>query len=171
MSNMISQSVLPEFDNEMANTRKVLERLTDAIATWKPHPKSFAAGDLGLHIANLVGWTSVTLGQTELDMNPPGGPAWKSPPYESAKRTLEVFDGEVVKARAALASASDADFAVHWTLKSGGNAIFTMPRVAVIRIFVMNHVIHHRAQLTVYLRMKDIPVPSIYGPSADEGNM
>jgi uncharacterized damage-inducible protein DinB len=171
MSNMISQSVLPEFDNEMANTRKVLERLTDGIATWKPHPKSFSAGDLGLHIANLTGWTSVTLAQTELDMNPPGGPGWKPPVYESAKRTLEVFDAEVVKARAALAAASDADFAVNWTLKNGGDAIFTMPRVAVIRIFVMNHVIHHRAQLTVYLRMNNIPVPSIYGPSADEGNM
>ncbi len=141
----------------MANTRKVLERLTDATATWKPHPKSFSAGDLGLHVASLIGWTSSTLSMTELDMNPPGGPAGKPPVYESAKRTLEVFEAEVVKARAALAAASDADFA--------------MSRVAVIRIFVMNHIIHHRAQLTVSLRMKDIPVPSIYGPSDDEGNM
>ena len=140
----------------MANTRKVLERLTDATATWKPHPKSFSAGDLGLHVASLIGWTSSTLSMTELDMNPPGGPAGKPPVYESAKRTLEVFEAEVVKARAALAAASDADFA--------------MSRVAVIRIFVMNHIIHHRAQLTVSLRMKDIPVPSIYGPSDDEGN-
>ncbi|MSR02448.1 MAG: damage-inducible protein DinB [Gemmatimonadetes bacterium] len=155
----------------MANTRKVLERLTDATATWKPHPKSFSAGDLGLHVASLIGWTSSTLSMTELDMNPPGGPAWKPPVYESAKRTLEVFEAEVVKARAALAAASDADFAVNWTLKNGGNAIFAMSRVAVIRIFVMNHIIHHRAQLTVSLRMKDIPVPSIYGPSDDEGNM
>lgn len=107
--------------------------------------------------ASLIGWTSSTLSMTELDMNPPGGPAGKPPVYESAKRTLEVFEAEVVKARAALAAASDADFA--------------MSRVAVIRIFVMNHIIHHRAQLTVSLRMKDIPVPSIYGPSDDEGNM
>ena len=169
MSNNIAQSILPEFDNEMANTRKVLERLTDAIATWKPHPKSFSAGDLGLHIANMISWTNMTLTQTELDMNPPGGPAWTPPVYESAKRTLAMFDENVVKARAALAGASDADFAVNWSLKNGGQSIFTMPRVAVIRIFVLNHVIHHRAQLTVYLRMKDIPVPSIYGPSADEG--
>ena len=170
MSNQIAQSVLPEFDNEMANTRKVLERLTDAMATWKPHPKSFSAGHLGLHVANLAGWTTMTMSQTELDMNPPDGPAWAPPVYENSKRTLEIFDENVIKARAALAAASDADFAVNWTLKNGGQAIFTMPRVAVLRIFTMNHIIHHRAQLTVYLRMNDIPVPSIYGPSADEGN-
>ncbi len=171
MSNNIAQSVLPEFDNEMANTRKVLERLTDAIATWKPHPKSFSAGDLGLHVANLAGWTTTTMTQTELDMNPPDGPAWKPPVYESSKRTLEIFDQNVIKARAALAAASDADFGVLWTLKNGGQSIFSMPRVAVLRIFTMNHIIHHRAQLTVYLRLNDIPVPSIYGPSADEGSM
>ena len=171
MSNMISQSVLPEFDNEMANTRKVLERLTDAIATWKPHPKSFSAGDLGLHVANLAGWTTMTMSQTELDLNPPGGPAWKSPPFESAKSTLATFDANVVAARASLTAASDADFAVNWTLKSGGQSIFSMPRVAVFRFFTLNHIINHRAQLTVYLRLNDIPVPSIYGPSADEGNM
>ena len=170
MSNTIAQSVLPEFDTERATTRKVLERLTDAIATWKPHPKSFSAGDLGLHVANLAGWTTMTMAQTELDLNP-GGQPWKSPPYESAKRTLQVFDENVVKARASLATASDADFAVNWTLKSNGQTIFSMPRVAVLRIFTMNHIIHHRAQLTVYLRMNNIPVPSIYGPSADEGNL
>lgn len=169
MSNMIAQSLLPEFDQEMAGTRKVLERMTEALAAYKPHPKSFGAGDLALHIANLSGWAETTMGQTELDMNPPGGPAWAPPKYESAAATLAIFDGNVARARKALASGTDADYQVLWTLKDKGNALFSMPRVVVVRTFVMNHVIHHRAQLTVYLRMNNIPVPSLYGPSADEG--
>lgn len=170
MSHAIAQSLLPEFDLEMAGTRKVLERITDKVATWKPHPKSFPAGDLSLHIANLAGWTSVTLQQTELDMNPPGGPAWTPPKYESPAATLQLFDENVKKSRAAIAATSDADFMVTWTLRNGGQAIFSLPRIGVYRSFCMNHIIHHRAQLTVYLRINDIPLPSLYGPSADEGN-
>ena len=171
MSNMIARSLLPEFDQEMAGSRKVLERMTEAVAAWKPHPKSFGAADLALHIANLAGWAEITMGQTELDMNPPGGPAWSPPKYESAAATLAIFDANVGKARAALAAGSDADYQVLWTLKNGGQAIFSLPRVAVVRTFVMNHVIHHRAQLTVYQRMNGIPVPALYGPSADDAGM
>lgn len=168
MSKMIAQSLLPEFDQEMAGTRKVLERMTEALASYKPHAKSFSAGDLALHIANLAGWAEVTMNQTELDMNPPGGPAWTPPKYESAAVTLATFDANVAKARAAL-DTSDANYQVAWTLKDKGNALFSLPRAAVVRTFVMNHIIHHRAQLTVYQRINNIPVPSLYGPSADEG--
>lgn len=171
MSGTIAASLLPEFDQETAHTRRVLERVTDAMGTWKAHPKSTAAGDLALHLADLVAWTAVTLQGTELDMNPPGGPAWAPSPYEGPDKTLNKFDANVTQARAALAAASDADFAVAWALKSGGATLFSMPRLAVIRTFVLNHLIHHRAQLGVYLRLNGIPVPAIYGPSADEGNM
>jgi uncharacterized damage-inducible protein DinB len=171
MTHLIAQALLPEFDQEMAGTRKVLERMTDALATWKPHPKSFAAGDLALHIANLAGWPTTTMTQTELDLNPPGGPAWTPPKYQSAAATLAQFDDNVKKARGALGAASDADYQVAWTLRNGGQAVFSMPRVAVVRAFAMNHIIHHRAQLTVYLRMNDIPLPALYGPSADETGM
>ena len=167
----IADGLLPEFDHEMATTRKVLERAPADKGAWKPHEKSFALGDLSLHVAELVGWTCGTLAATEMDMNPPGGPSYTPPKYESRDATLKRFDENVAAARQALAKATDADFFTPWTLKNGGQALFTLPRVAVIRTWVLNHVIHHRAQLSVYLRLLDVPVPSIYGPSADEGGM
>jgi len=130
-----------------------------------------AAGDLALHLANLVGWAGVTLQGTELDMNPPGGPAWTPPVFRSMADTLAEFDANVGQARAALAAGSDADYGVVWSLKNGGATLFSMPRAAVVRTFVLNHLIHHRAQLGIYLRLNDIPVPASYGPSADEGQM
>ena len=164
----IAQSVLPEFDHEMASTRKALERVPADKASWKPHPKSFTLGDLAAHISNLPSWTVYTLRDRELDLNPPGGQPWKSPTFESTEATLKRFDENVAAARAAIEKARDADFDLSWTLKSGGHEIFTMPRVVVLRSFVLNHLIHHRGQLTVYLRLNDVPVPGLYGPSADE---
>ena len=149
-------------------TGTVLERVPGDPADWKPHAKSHSLGDLGLHIANLIHWTSRTLEATELDLDPPGGPGWTPPKFESVAATLAVFDHNAAAARAALAKASDADMLVPWSLKSGGHVIFTMPRVACLRSFVMNHLIHHRGQLTVYLRLCDVPLPSVYGPTADE---
>jgi len=163
----IAQSLLPEFDQEMGSTRKLLELVGQADPRWKPHPKSWSLGDLSLHIANLVSWGATTMQTTELDLNPPGGPGWKPPVYASPAATLAVFDQNVQRARAAVAKASDAEMMVDWSLKSGGQALFTMPRVACLRMFVMNHLIHHRGQLTVYLRLKDVPLPSVYGPTAD----
>jgi uncharacterized damage-inducible protein DinB len=113
-------------------------------------------------------WMKPTLEQPELDLNPPGGSGYKEPPLESAAGLLALFDENVKQARASLARASDATFAGNWSLKSGGHTIFTMPRVAVVRSFIMNHLIHHRAQFTVYLRLRDVPLPSLYGPTADE---
>lgn len=167
----IAETLLPEFDHEMATTRKVLERMPADKADWKPHPKSFALSALCLHVAELGYWAVETLKNTELDMNPPGGGGYKRPPFESKEAMLKMFDDTAAAARAAIAKTSDAEFMVGWTLKNAGQPIFTIPRVAVIRTWVMNHVIHHRAQLSVYLRLLDVPVPSIYGPSADEQGM
>ena len=163
----IGESMLPEFDHEMANTRKTLERVPDDKLAWKPHAKSFPMGHLASHLANLPGWTNVTIDMDEFDMAPAGEPV-KSPECHSRQEVLEVFDKNVSNARAALAGISDEKIFQPWTLLAGGNQVLSLPRVAVLRSFVMNHIIHHRAQLGVYLRLNDIPVPSIYGPSADE---
>jgi uncharacterized damage-inducible protein DinB len=165
----IKDALLPEFDQEMANTRKTLERVPDDKHGWKPHPKSGTMGWLANHIATMVGWTADAIEKDSFDVAPPGGTPVAMPKTENRKQLLEVFDSSVARARAALASASDAQMMQSWSLLSGGKPIFTMPRISVVRGFVMNHVIHHRAQLGVYLRLNDIPVPSIYGPSADEG--
>ncbi len=163
----ISQSLLPEFDQEMANTRKTLERVPDDKFGWKPHEKSFPMGALATHLANLPSWGSLTVSSDSFDMNP-GGENVKAPELTSHDAVLEMFDKNVAATRAAIAGASDEEFLKPWTLLSNGNALLTLPKIAVLRSFVMNHIIHHRAQLGVYLRLNDIPVPAIYGPSADE---
>jgi uncharacterized damage-inducible protein DinB len=164
----LSESLLPEFDQEMANTRKTLERVPEDKFGWKPHEKSMAMGGLATHLSNIPTWAVYTIDQDSLDLAPEGKPL---PPAELAKSQAELlalFDANAAKARAAIAGASDADLFQPWTLMSNGNTILAMPKIAVLRSFVMNHLIHHRAQLGVYLRLNDIPVPSIYGPSADE---
>lgn len=163
----LSNSLLPEFDNEMANTRKTLERVPDEKFAWKPHDKSFPMGGLATHLANLPSWGSLTLSSDSFDVAPEGKPM-KTPELNSTKDVLQTFDENVKATRAAIVGASDEDFFKPWTLQSNGNTLMTMPKIAVLRSFVMNHMIHHRAQLGVYLRLNDIPVPSIYGPSADE---
>lgn len=163
-------ALLPEFDHEMANTRKTLERVPDDKHQWRPHPKSGTMGWLANHIATMVGWTADAIEKDSFDVSPPAGPPPAMPKTENRQQLLEVFDSSVSRARAAIAGASDAHLLQSWSLLSAGKPIFTMPRISVLRSFVMNHVIHHRAQLGVYLRMNDIPVPSIYGPSADEPN-
>jgi uncharacterized damage-inducible protein DinB len=166
----LSDALLPEFDQEMANTRKTLERVPDNKFDWKPHEKSFPMGGLSTHLANLPSWASVTIDQDSLDLAP-NGEVVRMSPLKSRAEVLEMFDKNVVTARAAIAGASDEHLFKPWTLLSNGKTILTLPRVACLRSFVMNHIIHHRAQLGVYLRLNDIPVPSIYGPSADEGGM
>jgi uncharacterized damage-inducible protein DinB len=163
----ISKSLLPEFDNEMANTRKTLERVPDEKFAWKPHDKSFPMGALSQHLANLPSWGSLTLSSDSFDLAPEGKPV-KTPELNSIKEVLQKFDENAAKTRAAISAASDEDLFKNWTLQSNGKTIMTLPKIAVLRSFVMNHMIHHRAQLGVYLRLNDIPVPSIYGPSADE---
>jgi len=167
----ISQSLLPEFDQEMANTRKTLERVPDDKLAWKPHPKSFSMGHLAQHIALMAGWGKETMTLDSFDVAPPGAPPYQPPPVTTRQDILDQFDKGSAAAREAIAAASDEQMLKPWSLLNGGKPMFTMPRIAVLRSFVMNHCIHHRAQLGVYLRLNDIPVPSIYGPSADEGNM
>jgi uncharacterized damage-inducible protein DinB len=161
----LSQSLLPEFDQEMANTRKVLERMPMDRYDWKPHEKSFSLGKLATHVAQLPSWAAMTLATDELDIGQP----MEQPTPKTTEQLLELFDQSATQARASLAGAADEDFFKPWTLRNGGHAVFTMPKIAVIRGVVLNHVIHHRGQLTVYLRLNGVPVPGLYGPSADEG--
>jgi uncharacterized damage-inducible protein DinB len=163
----LADSMLPEFDHEMANTRKTLERVPDDKFNWKPHDKSFSMGSLASHLSNLPYWTNVTIDMDEFDMAP-GGKRMTTPEWHNQKELLANFDENVAKARGALAGVSDEKLFGMWSLKNNGQHILSMPRIAVVRNFVLNHNIHHRAQLGVYLRLNDIPVPSIYGPSADE---
>lgn len=159
--------MLPEFDHETATTRTLLERVPDAKAPWKPHVKSMSLGELAMHVCNIPGWAPVTLKETEFDTNPPGGQQYTPPPFESTAKMLEAYDEGVKAARVMLAAATDGEMMVPWALKSGGRTVFSMPRVAVFRSFIMNHAIHHRGQLSVYLRLCDVRLPSIYGPTAD----
>jgi uncharacterized damage-inducible protein DinB len=161
--------ILPEFDHEMANTRKTLERVPDNKFAWKPHEKSMTLGQLSTHLSNIPSWTKNTFEADELDLAPEGQPAPRLEEAKSTAELLETFDQHVVTGRAALESAADERWLGKWSLRMGDKTIFTLPRTAVMRGFVMNHMIHHRAQLGVYLRLLDVPVPSIYGPSADEG--
>jgi uncharacterized damage-inducible protein DinB len=165
----ISQALLPEFDHEMASTRKTLERVPDDKFGWKPHEKSMPMGNLAVHLATLPGWTVTTLTQDSLDLAPEGGEPFKLPEAKTTEEVLGIFDTQVAAARAAVAEATDEQLMKPWSLLMTGKTIFTLPRAAVLRSFVMSHSIHHRAQLGVYLRLNDIAVPSIYGPSADEG--
>ncbi|HLK34875.1 MAG TPA: DinB family protein [Terriglobales bacterium] len=165
----ISAALLPEFDQEMANTRKTLERVPDSKFSWKPHEKSSAMGALAGHLANIPGWLAFTIKEDSLDLAP-GGKQMEPPPTpKTNKELLAEFDKNVKDGRAVLAAASDGELMKPWSLLNNGKVTMTLPKVAVIRGFVMNHLIHHRAQLGVYLRLNNLPVPAIYGPSADEG--
>ena len=167
----IAQALLPEYEHEMANTRKFLERVPDDRLDWRPHQKSWTIAQLGTHLSNLPSWVGETVNRTELDIAPPGQPPYREDAKKSQAEMLEAFDQHVSKGRTAIAGASDESLLASWTLLSGGQTILTMPRIAVLRSFIMNHTIHHRAQLGVYLRLCDIPVPAVYGPSADESGM
>ncbi len=158
----ISETLLPEFDQEMAATRRVLERVPDDDPNWKPHPKSFSIAHLAQLIAWMPGWIGQTLTSTELDLTQGGGYT-----NEPTSVLLETFDENVKRSRKALEEATDADYDVPWTLKMGERELFTLPRRAVVRQHI-SHLSHHRGQMTVYLRLRDVPLPSIYGPTADE---
>ena len=165
----LSAALLPEFDQEMANTRKTLERVPDSKFSWKPHEKSGAMGWLAGHVASIPGWLAFTIKQDSLDLAPGGVQMQPPPPPRNNKELLAEFDKNVKEGRAVLAAASDAELMKPWSLLNNGKMTMTLPKHAVVRGFVMNHLIHHRAQLGVYLRLNNIPVPAIYGPSADEG--
>lgn len=163
----IRDALLAEYDHEMGTTRRLLERLPDDALDWRPHPRSYSLGELAGHLAQIPMWASRIVAQTELDLggSPPGRPV----PATSRSRVLELFDRNVAQARAEIAGRTDPELTLPWTLRRGGQVLFTLPRLAALRSFVLSHSIHHRGQLSVYLRLKDVPVPAIYGPSADEG--
>src|SRR5258706_2446101 len=164
----LSEMILPEFEHEMANTRKTLERVPDAKFEWKPHAKSSSLGGLATHLANIPSWSMHTLDKDELDIAPPGAPPFTLEQAKSTADLLAAFDKNVADARAAIAAAADDRWFGNWSLLRGGEMLMTMPRVAVMRGFVLSHLIHHRAQLGVYPRLLDLPGPAIYGPSDDE---
>jgi uncharacterized damage-inducible protein DinB len=165
----IVDALLPEFDHEVATTRKLLERLPNDDLGWKPQEKSMTLGALATHVANIgTFWCTQTMNAPHYDAGGAGDPEARLDPAASREALLQNFDVKIKEARTAIASKTDAEMMAPWTLKSGGHEIFTMPRVVVFRSFVMNHMIHHRGQLSVYLRLRNVPLPSIYGPSADE---
>jgi uncharacterized damage-inducible protein DinB len=164
------QAFLQELEMEMVNTRKTLERVPEKM-DWTPHPKSMTMGRLAQHLAEIPAWVAKTIEMDEFDMAPVGAPPNDPLPVKTPREALALFDKNLGSARAALASTSDAHLMKPWSLKMAGKTLMTLPRAAVVRNFVLNHNVHHRAQMGVYLRLNDIPVPSVYGPSADEGKM
>ncbi|HVT38186.1 MAG TPA: DinB family protein [Gemmatimonadaceae bacterium] len=159
----IAETLLPEFDQEMMVTRRLLERAPSEKGEWKPHPKSFALGHLAQLVSQMPGWMAQTLRNSELDLK-----AYSGYSFEKTSTLVAQFDKNVREAREAIAASSDADLRVPWSLKMGDRVLLTQPRGEVTRTH-LNHLIHHRGQLTVYLRLVDVPLPSIYGPTADEG--
>jgi uncharacterized damage-inducible protein DinB len=159
-----SEMLLPEFDQEMNNTRKLLERVPDDKFDFQPHPKSMTLGRLATHVAELPSWTAFTLDQEVLDLQPDSKPEFAT----SQAELLQMFDKNVAQARGKIAAATDEDWQKIWTFKYAGQTVLSMPRAAVMRGMIMNHLIHHRAQLGVFLRLNNVEIPGMYGPSADE---
>jgi len=161
----MNEVFIAEMQQEAASTRKLLERVPMDKADWTPHPKSMKLGNLAHHVSELLGWTMVTLDQDELDFA-----KWEYKPVvpKTTEELLKNFDEQVEKSLACIKKADDAKFMENWTMRHGEKIFFTLPKAAVLRSFVFNHEYHHRAQLGVYLRMLDIPLPSMYGPTADE---
>jgi uncharacterized damage-inducible protein DinB len=162
----IRDAFLHEYDHEMATTRRLLERVPEQHFTWKPHEKSMTLGQLAGHLSNLPYWASAVLGAPFFDLAAAGDMRPKEP--ASREALLKQFDEQVAAARKLLVNCGDPEMLARWSLKRGAEELFTMPRITALRSFVMNHTIHHRGQLSVYLRMQNVPVPPIYGPSADE---
>ena len=164
----ISELLLPELDQEFAITRRVLERVPSDQGTWKPHEKSFPLGHLAQLVARMPSWTGMILARDEFDIAPAGGSQFGGYTFETTETLLAEFDRNAAAAREAVAAAPDESFGATWTLKAGGQVVSTMSRYHMLRWMVINHLVHHRAQLGVYLRLVDVPVPQMYGPTADE---
>jgi uncharacterized damage-inducible protein DinB len=163
----IKDALLAELDHEAATTRRLLERVPEQAFGWKPHEKSMSLGQLAGHLSNLPSWgrSILTLESFDLaDIGDGGRP--KAPP--SREWLLKNFDDNIAGTRQLIAAAGDSEMLARWSLKRGGQEMFSMPRLAALRSFVMNHMIHHRGQLTVYLRLQNVPLPPVYGPTADE---
>jgi uncharacterized damage-inducible protein DinB len=162
---MIREVLLAEFDHEMAQTRRVLERCPPGF-DWTPHARSFTLGDLATHLSRLPHWGERILSEDGYDLTRDSAP--QPPSLGTLPAVLDALDRYVRIVRAALVASSDAELAAPWSLRRNGEALMTLPRLSAFKTFVVNHTIHHRGQLTVYLRLLDIPLPAIYGPTADE---
>lgn len=164
----LKQVAIGDLEHELGQTRRVLERVPDERFAWKPHPKSWSLGSLATHLANLPHWTVAVLAADSFDLAtiPPPDPAGAP---KSRDEVLRRFDDNVAEVRRALEAADDEALGRTWTLRKGEHVVMSMPRAAAIRAVGISHIIHHRGQMTVYLRLLDVPVPGLYGPSADEG--
>jgi uncharacterized damage-inducible protein DinB len=167
----LAASLLVEFDHEMQLTRRMLERVPEDKFDWQPHPKSMKLGRLASHLAELPTWGSMAMETEEFDVMPVGKAAYAGRVMANRAEILSEFDTNAAAARKAIAAGSDAQFGRPWTLKNAGKPVFTIPKVAVLRSMVMNHMIHHRAQLGLFLRLNDVEIPGTYGPSADDSGM
>jgi uncharacterized damage-inducible protein DinB len=164
----LSETLLPELKQEMATTRRLLERVPDDRLGWKPHDKSMSLGRLATHVAELPGFAAMILTGESFDLA--ARPANSTPNVLGGhQEILDLFDSNVRNGHALLESAENEALMQPWTLRKGDQVAFSLPRVAALRAMILNHIIHHRGQLSVYLRLNDVPVPSVYGPSADEG--
>ena len=165
---MLAEILLSQFDHEMQTTRNVLAVVPESRADWRPHPRSTPLGTLAQHISNLVGFGPLIIQQEERDVHPPGGPPRAAVAFTGTGPLLASFDANVRATREALTGVPDEVLMVPWALKNQGRVFFAMPRASVLRSFMISHIIHHRGQLSVYLRLLDVPLPSIYGPTADQ---
>ena len=167
-TNAIANALIAELENEGKTTRTILERVPAEKFDWKPHEKSMTFARLATHVAEMHSWTKNTVENAELDFS-----KFDYKPLEpkTTEELVEFLDKNVAEAITSLKASPDERFMENWTMRNGEQVYFTMPKVAVMRSFVMNHIIHHRGQLSVYLRLNDIAVPAMYGPSADEGTM
>lgn len=165
---LINQALLSEYQQEAKSTRKLLERVPFDKADWKPHPKSMSLKELASHVAELPSWMNKIIEADELDFAQSG---YVAPDPKSTEELLQFFEDISTKAESSLARAGNEKLMENWTLRNGDKNYFTMPKVVCLRSFVYNHLYHHRGQLTVYLRMLDVPLPGIYGPTADDPGM
>ncbi len=162
---------LAAFDQIVAGSRSVLEAVPDDRLNWRPHDRSWTLGELATHLANLPNWTMATLSVSEFDINPEGGGPPLMQPIRSSAELVAALDQSAAAARGAIESCSEDDLAAPWTMLVAGEPRFTLPKGVVVRTFILDHMIHHRAQLGVYLRMLDAPVPQLFGPTADFPDM
>ena len=166
----ITELLLAELDREAIGIRKTLERVPEGKNDWKPHPKSMPLGYLATIVANIPSWLDMVVNLDELDINPPGGPKYRPPDWKTRSELIQQFEASLKKGRDILQKTSD-DRLLNskWRLLTGGKLMSEQSRYEAVRDSVLNHMAHHRGQLTVYLRLNDEKVPALYGPSADEG--
>ena len=168
---MSTRSTLAAFNQIVAGARAILEAVPDDRLDWRPHDKSWTLGELATHLASLSNWTMPTLAVSEFDISPSDGGPPPMPAYTTSTELVEALDGSAAAARAAIEGISEEELAGPWTMLVAGEPRFTLPKSVVLRTFILDHMIHHRAQLGVYLRMLDAPVPQTFGPTADFPDM